>query len=165
MPIPEEQADQIRDAIAAGGIPVPDGLGGMKLRKIKPDWLVEVNEQFVADFYQGIFDLYWKRSGTLEGIKANLLSTNIMGWQLWLYEFDGEDQVHLFREMSIKQMYIDPTVRDIRYASYAGAEIVLDRDEATKLYPVDRRDHPDRGPGRHPGSHRLKRVIRPGGRS
>lgn len=144
LPVMEEQADAIHEAMAAGGIPIGpagpiDPATGMQapppMRKVKPAWLVEVCDQTVAEFYQTLFDVYWTRSGTNECLRANLLKTNIEGWSLWLFEFDAEEQRFVIREMSVHQMYIDPTVRDIRFAAYAGAELVLDRDEAIKNYP------------------------------
>lgn len=144
MPVEEEQADAIHEAMAAGGIPIGppgpmDPATGLQapppMRKVKPTWLVEVCDQTVAEFYQTLFDVYWTRSGTNECLRANLLKTNIEGWSLWLFEFDAEEQRFVIREMSVHQMYIDPTVRDIRFAAYAGGELVLDRDEAIKNYP------------------------------
>lgn len=141
LPVMEEQADAIHEAMAAGGIPIGpmDPATGLQaqppMRKVKPAWLVEVCDQTVAEFYQTLFDVYWTRSGTNECLRANLLKTNIEGWSLWLFEFDAEEQRFVIREMSVHQMYIDPTVRDIRFAAYAGGELVLDRDEAIKNYP------------------------------
>lgn len=155
LPLTESQADRIRDAIIAGGMPIapampaagPDGkpiadqatgapvMAPPPMRAVKDTWLVEVNDQLMADTYQGVFDVLWQRSGMDRRIRSNLLWTNIHGWTLWLYEFDDDEHKFIVRPMSIKQVYVDPTIEDIRDAAYAMIDLLIDVAEAKRRYP------------------------------
>lgn len=122
LPIEEGQADQIHMLIEAG--------------QLKEQWLVEVNDQLVADTYQPLFDVYFDRSKSPLFLRQNILETNIQGWAWGLYEFDDDTKRHCLRHLSVRQVYVDPTIRDIQDASYAGVDLVLDANEAKKLYPA-----------------------------
>lgn len=102
---------------------------------LKTEWIVDVDDKLVADTFQLVFDVYWARSGTDRFIRQNLLTTNVIGWTMPLYEFDDDEQRHVLRHMSIRQTYIDPNAEDIADAAYAGVDMVLDADQAISLYP------------------------------
>ena len=148
MPLNDQQADVIRNAIALGGVPIgpatvqpsPDGKGLVQgpppMAPVKDDWFVEVNDQTVADVYQTIFDVYWTRSGMDRRVRENLLQTNVDGWTLWLYAFDEDEQKHILRETSPLQMYIDPSRTDISDAYSGGIEWVLKLANAKRMFPA-----------------------------
>lgn len=121
LPIDEGQADQFQAMVTAG--------------QLKPEWVVTVNDQLVADTYQTLFDVTWQRSRIDRSIRSNLLWTNVFGWTLWLYEWDDSRKRHVMRPMSVKQVYVDPTVEDIDDAAYAVVDHVLGADQAKRLYP------------------------------
>jgi hypothetical protein len=121
LPLDEQQAAQAQAAIAAGQLP--------------EDFVVEVNDKLISATYQLIFDLYWMRSTVDRWVRSNLLATNIQGWSFALYEFDDAEQKHLLKQLSIRQVHIDPTVEDIDDAAYAGVDQVIDADQAASLYP------------------------------
>lgn len=102
---------------------------------VKPEWVVTVNDQLVADTYQAVFDVVWSRSRCDRAIRGNLLWTNVFGWTLWLYQWDHDRKRFEMREMSVKQAYVDPTVADIDDAAYAGVDLVIDANQAKRLYP------------------------------
>jgi hypothetical protein len=47
---------------------------------IRPEWLIEVSDQTIAEDYQTILDLFWERSNCDLFIRDLLLRTNIQGW-------------------------------------------------------------------------------------
>lgn len=102
---------------------------------IRPEWLVELNDKAVADFYQPIFDLLWKRCAADRFIRKSLLDTNIRGWSWGLYEFDDVTRRHILRHLPPPQVYVDPTVYDISDATYAGFDLPIDAGEARAQYP------------------------------
>jgi hypothetical protein len=121
LPLDEQQADAVRELVLAG--------------LLKEDWLVEVNDELVSDVYQSVFDVLWARSRIDRRIRSNLLTTNVQGWSLWLYEFDDDQHRHVIRPLSIRQAYLDPTVEDVEDAAYAGVDLVIDAAEAKRQYP------------------------------
>lgn len=102
---------------------------------IRPEWLVELNDKLVADVYQSVFDVVWARSGTDLWVRESLNDTNIQGWAWGLYEFNDTEKRHVLRHLPINQVYIDPVVRDISRASYAGYDLPIDADEAKAMFP------------------------------
>lgn len=121
QPLDPMLADQLRQMGANGAI--------------KPEWLVDVDDRLIAQTYQTIFDVYWQRSAADRFIRSNLLTTNIQGWTFALYEFDDDEQRHLLRMQSVRQVYIDPTVEDVADAAYVGLDMVLDAEQAKSMYP------------------------------
>jgi hypothetical protein len=102
---------------------------------IRPEWVLEVSDQTIADDYQILLDLFWERSDADRFIRDLLLRTSIQGWAWGLYEFDDTRLRHKLTILPILQVYIDPTVRDISDAAYAGFDLPLWADEAKTLYP------------------------------
>src|SRR4051812_25153578 len=66
VPLDEPQVQFIDQLIEAG--------------QLKDDVIVKVNDELVADTYQGVFDVYWERSQADLFLRQNLLETNIQGW-------------------------------------------------------------------------------------
>lgn len=122
-------------------IPIPPGPLADQLRlmmetgQIKDTALVEVTDRLMAEVMQRVFDLFWERSDCDRKIGECMLDTDVIGWGWMLYEWDDDYKRHILRQIPIKQMYIDPTVRDIADAAYVGFDLPLDKDEAKKLYP------------------------------
>jgi hypothetical protein len=138
LPIDPDRADDLRDAVAAGGIPtgaVDPVTGQPQVQRLKERWLVQVDDQLVADTYQSLFDVYWRRSGTDLWNRQNLLKNNVQGWAWGLLEFDETRQRFALRHLSVKQVLVDPTVADIADAAYAGVNLAMDAGEAKALYP------------------------------
>jgi hypothetical protein len=147
MPLTDEQADQIRQAIDAGGIPSgppmvapgPDGQPVMQpapMIPVKDDWLVEVNDQLIAEGYQILFDLYWQRSSIDRRWRENVLQTNVDGWTFWIYQFDEDEQCYILKNLSVIQAYPDTQgCADVAEMTYFGVDWVLDRQAATRMYP------------------------------
>jgi hypothetical protein len=118
-------------------VPLPEELGRQLQQTpgIQPDWLVDVNDKLVSDIYQQVFDVYWQRSRIDRRLRSNLLKTNVQGWSIDLFEFDDDEQKVLLKPLTIKQVYIDPTCEDLDDAAYAIVDLVLDADEAKRIYP------------------------------
>lgn len=121
QPIPADMAKQFRDMGLAGAIP--------------EDAVVTVDDQLTSDVYQGVFDLYWNKAGSDMFIRSNLLKNNIEGQAFALYEWDPDKRCHKMRNISVRQVYIDPEAEDIRDATYAGFDFVYDAEEAAGMYP------------------------------
>lgn len=131
IPMDPDVAEQLLDQAAQVGMVMgPDG----QPMPLKEEWIVAVDDALVAEVYQSVFDVYWARSGTDRWVRQNLLTTNIQGWIFGLYEFDDAEQRDVLTNVSVRQIYIDPTVEDIQDAAYAGIDLVLDADKAKKLY-------------------------------
>lgn len=99
------------------------------------EYFIEVDERLAAEVAQEVFDRQWQLAGTDEWIREHVLDNSVQGWAWGMYEFDADRKQHIIRHFSVRQVYIDPTVRDIRDAAYAGIDWALDESEAAKLYP------------------------------
>jgi hypothetical protein len=117
----EEQADAIEQAISAG--------------VAKRNWLVRIDDKLVSEVYQTVKNVLASRSRFVRIERSNLLRTTIEGWSLWLYEWDDRRKRHVITPLSLRQVYIDPTVEDIDDAAYAGIDHYLDASKAKALYP------------------------------
>lgn len=102
---------------------------------IRPEWLVNVCDQTVADTYQTVFDVFWRRSDGDRHVRKDLLDDNIQGWSWMLYGFDDTAKKHDLTHLPITQVYIDPTVSDISEAAYAGIDLPMDAAAAKVRYP------------------------------
>lgn len=130
-PLNEDQADLLMSrAVTRAVAPV------LPPNFIRPNWLVSLDDDLVSDVYQSMFDVLWARGEFDLRIRENLLDTCVQGWAGMLFEFDDEGKRPILRHVPIKQLYIDPTVRGVHDAAYAGYDYVLDAAEAKALYPA-----------------------------
>lgn len=99
------------------------------------DWMVDVDDKTVSDTFQTVHDVYYARSGGARFLRQNLLANSIKGCQFALLEFDNERQRFMFKNLYLRQVYIDPICEDIADAAYAGVDLVIDANEAKSLWP------------------------------
>jgi hypothetical protein len=116
---------------------------------IREDHIVALDDRLVADIYQAVFEVIWRRSNVDQFVWKNCLDTNIQGWSFGLFEFDEREEKIVLRHLPIKQVYVDPTAHHIKDAAYAGFDMPLDADEAKAIYPsladaIDRMKHTGR---------------------
>lgn len=102
---------------------------------IRPEWLVKVCDRTVADLYQPVFELFWERSNTNRWIRDSALDTSVQGTAFGLYQFDDVEMRHVLGYLDLVSTYIDPTVRDISEATYAGFDLPIDAAAAKAHYP------------------------------
>ncbi len=98
-------------------------------------FFVNVNAELTAEFYQSLFDVTWQRSRLDQWFRANILQTNIAGWQFALYEFDHDSKTVQMTELSVHQVRMDPTVSTLEKAAYAGVWLLVDQNWAYRKYP------------------------------
>jgi hypothetical protein len=119
------------------GQPMMDEMGQPMAQPGAPDAaFIKVDDKLSAEVWQAVFDRMWKRSKVDGWVKRSLTSNEIHGWMVALYEWDDDGRRHRLRPMSVWQAYLDPTEESLDEMSYAGIDVVLDADEAIKLYPT-----------------------------
>jgi hypothetical protein len=106
------------------------------LTMTQPPGIFEVNDKTLAKFWQKQLDFYWKRGKIDKSIRLVVLYTNIFGWYLPLYEWNDLDKrPKLHTNISLRQVYIDPTIDDIEEAAYAGVDWLIDAGAAKQMFP------------------------------
>lgn len=122
-PMDEVTAWQVRKMLAQGAFPA--------------DWLFVLDDRAVADVYQTVFDLFWKESAGDDFVRDNLLKTNIYGYQGSYYSWDQANKRHVARNVSIKQLLLDPNAdgTDFSLQNCPGFEVVMDIDQAKAEWP------------------------------
>ncbi len=98
-------------------------------------WVTRVDDKCVAEVTQKVHDVLWRRSKVDRWLRRNLLTNGIQGFAFGLYEWDNVQKKHVLRNISLRQIYIDPTVEEIDDAAYVGIDAVFDASEAKKLFP------------------------------
>jgi hypothetical protein len=99
------------------------------------DLVVRVNAEVIGDYFQTLYDKVWQRSRLDQWFRANVLQTNIAGWQFALYEFDPGSKTAVMTELSVHQAFMDPTVSTLEKAAYFGVDLVVDEGWAKRRYP------------------------------
>ncbi len=123
QPLDEVTAWQIKKASATGAFP--------------SEWFVTVDDRLVSDVYQTVFDLFWQDCHLDDFVRENVLKTNIYGYQVSSYGWDVHRKMHLVRDISIKQVYLDPQAEGSSFdlQNCPGYEVVLDIDQAKAEWP------------------------------
>lgn len=124
MPLPKMLAEQLKQQAMSGMVPGLD-----------ENAIVTVDDQLCSDVLQAVFDLKWAGAWTDMFAASNLLANNCEGQKFGLYEWDPDEKRHKQRNVSIRQVYIDPECEDVKDANFAGIDLVYDADEAARLYP------------------------------
>lgn len=120
IPVEPQQAEVIR----------------LSLPSDKALWIVEITDELAAKSMQQVFDKVWSRSKLDRRITGNLLATNIDGWQFAYYHWIPTELRCELLPLSPSQVFIDTCgVEDISDAQYAGVDLVLDADKATRMFP------------------------------
>lgn len=97
--------------------------------------LMTVDDKMTADVYQKVFNFYWREAQTDQFNRDFVLWTNAIGWRGSLYEWDHEEKRHSFTDISIRQLYFDPSKPNVRKSAYVGIDLVMDANEAKAMYP------------------------------
>lgn len=102
---------------------------------LPPTAISEVSPTEARNMWQRIFDVVWARSEPDEWFENNCLAKNVYGWQPATFEFDDREKKGIFKNIPLRQVFIDPTVERIEDAAYVIIDKVIDTQIAKKLYP------------------------------
>lgn len=118
------------------GISVPTGPAMLDQAsgQLLPPAMVQITDRVVAEVYQKVLERFWKRAEADQWVRDNLLRTNTEGWAFTLVEWEMPYGICL-KDLSVHQVFIDPTVQRIKDAMYVGIAVVWDADEAKRKYP------------------------------
>lgn len=103
--------------------------------QIRPEWVVALDDRLVADFYQSLLGVFWKRSRVKQWLKKNVLDVNNQGWAWGSYQWSDEEKRHILDHLPVTQVYVDPMASDIGDAVYAGYDRPYDADYARASFP------------------------------
>jgi hypothetical protein len=133
-PMTPEEAAALTQPTLAGVDPMGQPVAGPPL--VDPAQLIEITDEVAADFYQKQFDVYWTRGRMDAALRRAVLYTNIYGFLFPLYEWRSDERKpKLHTNISLHQVYIDPTVDVIDEAQYAGVDWWIDMQQAMRMFP------------------------------
>lgn len=103
---------------------------------IKPEWFFELTDETLAQTYQIYHDLLWNRSAMDLEIRTAMLRNAIDGFAHSLYWFDVSEMRHNLIALSPSQVFFDSSgVEQVSKCSYAAVAMVLDENQARRMYP------------------------------
>jgi hypothetical protein len=139
MDMPTPPLDPAAVAMATTPHPMSDPATGQPTQGAPaedPSLFVSITDELAADFYQKQFDAYWARGRIDAALRRSVLYTNIYGYLFPLYEWRSDERKpKLHTNISLKQIYVDPTVDVIDDAQYAGVDWWIDMLQAQRMFP------------------------------
>lgn len=101
-----------------------------------PGELIEINARIVSKFYQKQCDYRWRMGRLDDKYRKIVLQANTLGFQFPVYEWRNDrKRPRLWTNISLRNIFVDPTADDIEDANYIIIDWIIDAREAEEMFP------------------------------